>query len=365
MKHYDNEAASRYYNTIKPHYDFFKSVLPEESAIEAAEKKARELREKLERIKPIELETSPAADENVTAAEEKEGKEESAAEAGKKKAEKAAPKKVDAAMKKKLHTLLDDAATTDEFSGIVAQINQSATSQQLYINMMQRFKKDRGRELYKLIKGEFKQFLSESEPAVQTEVSENVGKADEESAKPETAQAEPKKVTAAMKRKLHMLLDEPATTDEFSGIVAQINQSANEEQLLTNMTQRFGSARGGELYTIIKEAYVKFISEKPRAKRKSAAKKSGAKTASTKTQTQSPAPVQASREDLEKMLHEQLEGWTSDEEFSAAFEVAAESDGRHGLYLGMVKKFGRQRGLVIYNRIKNEYEKLTAKTSAQ
>lgn len=153
----------------------------------------------------------------------------------------AEPKKVDADMKKKLHALLDPIATNDEFSGTVAQINISATPQQLYINMIKRFNKKRGCVLYKAIKAEFKRFI---EPAAE-----------------EPAPAEPKKADNTMKKKLHTLLDPIASNDEFSGVVSLINRSADSQELAANMTQRFGAERGSELYEIVESDFMDFTGE--------------------------------------------------------------------------------------------------------
>ena len=153
----------------------------------------------------------------------------------------AEPKKVDADMKKKLHALLDPIATNDEFSGTVAQINISATPQQLYINMIKRFNKKRGCVLYKAIKAEFKRFI---EPAAE-----------------EPAPAEPKKADNTMKKKLHTLLDPIASNDEFSGVVSLINRSADSQELAANMTQRFGTERGSELYEIVESDFMDFTGE--------------------------------------------------------------------------------------------------------
>lgn len=341
MKQFENETATKYYNSVKPHYDFFKRVLPEpetdgtnntDNPEQTAEKPAE-----------------PAKTENDKT-DKTEPKKKSSAREKKPCAAKPSPRKVDVEMKKKLHSLLDDIATPDEFSGIVAQINQSATSQQLYINMMQRFKKERGCELYKAIKGEYRRFISAARPTVETE------QTNEYTTEPsETAYdiAEPKKVDTAMKRKLHSLLDDAATPDEFSGVVAQINQSADLSQLWANMTQRFGNERGDELYTIIKEDFIRFSGELYATKSEPAAN-----TARTEKSASG-----ISAEAAEKMLRTLLDGKSDEEELSTALEVVKKSASRHELYLGMIKKFRKKRGLVIYNAIKNEYEKLLSETA--
>ena len=306
----------------------------------------------------------------------------------------AEPKKVDADMKKKLHALLDPIATKDEFSGTVAQINISATPQQLYINMIKRFNKKRGCVLYKAIKAEFKRFI---EPAAE-----------------EPAPAEPKKADNTMKKKLHTLLDPIASNDEFSGVVSLINRSADSQELAANMTQRFGTERGSELYEIVESDFMDFtgeaaavnavavaVDESPKqeepaeiaaekapekteqpeqkakeqkpAKKRSAAgktksekavkpKKSEKKKAEPAEQPEELSPEYAAK--LEDGVRAALKGKSNAEETAAAVEVALASRSKHDLYIGMVKKFKKKRGLVIYNEIKEGCEKLAAERSA-
>lgn len=306
----------------------------------------------------------------------------------------AEPKKVDADMKKKLHALLDPIATKDEFSGTVAQINISATPQQLYINMIKRFNKKRGCVLYKAIKAEFKRFI---EPAAE-----------------EPAPAEPKKADNTMKKKLHTLLDPIASNDEFSGVVSLINRSADSQELAANMTQRFGTERGSELYEIVESDFMDFtgeaaavnavaatVDESPKqeepaeiaaekapekteqpeqkakeqkpAKKRSAAgktklekavkpKKAEKKKAEPAEQPEELSPEYAAK--LEDGVRAALKGKSNAEETAAAVEVALASRSKHDLYIGIVKKFKKKRGLVIYNEIKEGCEKLAAERSA-
>lgn len=306
----------------------------------------------------------------------------------------AEPKKVDADMKKKLHALLDPIATKDEFSGTVAQINISATPQQLYINMIKRFNKKRGCVLYKAIKAEFKRFI---EPAAE-----------------EPAPAEPKKADNTMKKKLHTLLDPIASNDEFSGVVSLINRSADSQELAANMTQRFGAERGSELYEIVESDFMDFTGEaaavnavaaavdetpkqeepaeiaaekapekteqpeqkakeqKPAKKRSAAGKtKSGKAVKPKKAEKKKAEPAEQPEElspeyaaKLEDGVRAALKGKSNAEETAAAVEVALASRSKHDLYIGMVKKFKKKRGLVIYNEIKEGCEKLAAERSA-
>ncbi len=306
----------------------------------------------------------------------------------------AEPKKVDADMKKKLHALLDPIATKDEFSGTVAQINISATPQQLYINMIKRFNKKRGCVLYKAIKAEFKRFI---EPAAE-----------------EPAPAEPKKADNTMKKKLHTLLDPIASNDEFSGVVSLINRSADSQELAANMTQRFGAERGSELYEIVESDFMDFTGEaaavnavavavdetpkqeepaeiaaekapekteqpeqkakeqKPAKKRSAAGKtKSGKAVKPKKAEKKKAEPAEQPEElspeyaaKLEDGVRAALKGKSNAEETAAAVEVALAARSKHDLYIGMVKKFKKKRGLVIYNEIKEGCEKLAAERSA-
>ncbi len=303
----------------------------------------------------------------------------------------AEPKKVDADMKKKLHALLDPIATNDEFSGTVAQINISATPQQLYINMIKRFNKKRGCVLYKAIKAEFKRFI---EPAAE-----------------EPAPAEPKKADNTMKKKLHTLLDPIASNDEFSGVVSLINRSADSQELAANMTQRFGAERGSELYEIVESDFMDFTGEaaavnavavtaavdeapkqeepaeiatekapekteqpeqkakeqKPAKKRSAAGKTKSEKAVKPKKAEPAEQPEELSPEyaaKLEESVRAALKGKSNAEETAAAVDVALAARSKHDLYIGMVKKFKKNRGLVIYNEIKEGCEKLAAERSA-
>ncbi len=301
----------------------------------------------------------------------------------------AEPKKVAADMKKKLHALLDPIATNDEFSGTVAQINISATPQQLYINMIKRFNKKRGCVLYKAIKAEFKRFI---EPAAE-----------------EPAPAEPKKADNTMKKKLHTLLDPIASNDEFSGVVSLINRSADSQELAANMTQRFGAERGSELYEIVESDFMDFTGEaaavnavaaavdeapkqeepaeiaaekapekteqpeqkakeqKPAKKRSAARKTKSEKAVKPKMAEPAEEPEELSPEyaaKLEDSVRAALKGKSNAEETAAAVDVALAARSKHDLYIGMVKKFKKKRGLVIYNEIKEGCEKLAAERSA-
>lgn len=301
----------------------------------------------------------------------------------------AEPKKVDADMKKKLHALLDPIATNDEFSGTVAQINISATPQQLYINMIKRFNKKRGCVLYKAIKAEFKRFI---EPAAEG-----------------PAPAEPKKADNTMKKKLHTLLDPIASNDEFSGVVSLINRSADSQELAANMTQRFGAERGSELYEIVESDFMDFTGEaaavnavaaavdeapkqeepaetaaekapekteqpeqkakeqKPAKKRSAAGKTKSEKAVKPKKAEPAEQPEELSPEyaaKLEESVRAALKGKSNAEETAAAVDVALAARSKHDLYIGMVKKFKKKRGLVIYNEIKEGCEKLAAERSA-
>ena len=305
--------------------------------------------------------------------------------------ESAEPKKVDADMKKKLHALLDPISTNDEFSGTVAQINISATPQQLYINMIKRFNKKRGCVLYKAIKAEFKRFI---EPAAE-----------------EPAPAEPKKADNTMKKKLHTLLDPIASNDEFSGVVSLINRSADSQELAANMTQRFGAERGSELYEIVESDFMDFTGEaaavnavavtaavdeapkqeepaetaaekapekteqpeqktkeqKPAKKRSAAGKTKSEKAVKPKMAEPAEEPEELSPEyaaKLEESVRAALKGKSNAEETAAAVDVALAARSKHDLYIGMVKKFKKKRGLVIYNEIKEGCEKLAAERSA-
>lgn len=226
--------------------------------------------------------------------------------------------------------------------------------------------------------------------------------------------AEPKKVDADMKKKLHALLDPIASNDEFSGVVSLINRSADSQELAANMTQRFGAERGSELYEIVESDFMDFTGEaaavnavavaidetpkqeepaeiaaekapekteqpeqkakeqKPAKKRSAAGKtKSGKAVKPKKAEKKKAEPAEQPEElspeyaaKLEDGVRAALKGKSNAEETAAAVEVALASRSKHDLYIGMVKKFKKKRGLVIYNEIKEGCEKLAAERSA-
>jgi hypothetical protein len=231
MKLFGAETSSAYYNMIKPYYEIAKRIFAE------IDKRTSDNAEAQPDVSPCEN-TEPEKADSTAAAQEQ--------------ISEPAPKKVDAAMKKRLHQILDEPATFDEFSGIVAQINQSATLQQLYINMIQRFKKDRGRELYGLIKTEYKKFISEQE------------KTEEASAAAED-EVQTKKADGAMKKKLHALLDDKTSADEFAATVDIVNRSAGTHELYLGMIKRFGKKRGLVIYNEIKKEFTAFVSPAKKA----------------------------------------------------------------------------------------------------
>lgn len=155
-----------------------------------------------------------------------------------------------------------------------------------------------------------------------------------------------KKVNAAMKRRLHELLDGNATPDEFSGVVSVINVSATSQQLYINLMQRYSRARGRELYRLVKDAYVDFISaEAPAAEKKS---RSSVKQKETAV------------DDGKKRLRELTDGVIKDDELGSVYEAVLEATTVHKLYLGLIRRFGRKVGAQIYSSIKAEHEVIKA-----
>ena len=91
-------------------------------------------------------------------------------------------------------------------------------------------------------------------------------------------------------------------------------------------------------------------------------KKAEKKKAEPAEQPEELSPEYAAK--LEDGVRAALKGKSNAEETAAAVEVALASRSKHDLYIGMVKKFKKKRGLVIYNEIKEGCEKLAAERSA-
>ncbi len=192
---------------------------------------------------------APAAESAVPAAAESKPEPEKKPAAKPEKAEqKPEPqtKKVTPAEKKKLHAVLDSISDGDEFSGVVAQFNCSATAQQLYINLMQRFGQERGRELYKIVKPEFLAYNADA-PAAKKQTSK---KKSAPAKKP--AEAQP---AADGDKRLHELADELVTAEEFDKLRGCVKSSESVHSLYLSLIKGFGKKRGTAVYNKIKKEH--------------------------------------------------------------------------------------------------------------
>ena len=349
QQHYDNDTSTKLYNMVKSNYYFLKRVLRGENA-PAADKPTEKpaavpaVSEKKEpAVKPAPAKPEPAPQEKPSAedkpavqskpeTENKAPAQEKPAAAAKEKNEKKAekpadrkksaaekktseapkkrtsdelpePKKVDADMKKRLHELLDSKADADEFSGVVSVINASASRQQLYINMMQRFNRNRGRELYGIIKDEYMKFTAEERS--------------KQNAKPEKAKKSAAKDKAAEK---------PAAEEK----PAKQKKSSKSAQT--------------------KE---KKQSEKAAAPENKSADKP-AKQASAKLDTA------AAEARLRELCGSEL---VDDAEFMRLKKIIGGSESGRKLYLAMIKSFGKLRGAAMYNAVKPEAADISAALS--
>lgn len=238
MKKLDNERTTYIYNHIKG--DFFKIRLayienkPEEPKPEPDEAPKQASPAKKAEKKP-EKKAENKTEEPAPKPESSEPESETQA------------KKVTPTEKKKLHALLDSISDGDEFSGVVAQFNCSVTAQQLYINLMQRFGQERGRELYKLVKPEFLAYNSETvKPKKQ----------------PAKKKPEPEKAPEVSDgdKRLHELSDEIVTDKEYDKLRACVVESESVHSLYLSLIKGFGKKRGTTVYNKIKKEHTELRS---------------------------------------------------------------------------------------------------------
>ena len=316
---YDNDTSARLYNMVKRNYYFLKRVLRDEDKADKTEKQpVREAAPAPVQPEPKKEAPAPAAAEKPAepAAPEKAKKaqpkpaEKAAAPKEKNQPEKPAaapaetdaePKKADAELKKRLHELLDSKADADEFSGVVSVINASATRQQLYINMLQRFKRGRGTELYGLIKDEYVKFTSDEKPA----------KAEKPAKKEKSAKTE-----KSAKAEKSAKTEKPAKAEK----PAKQEKAAKAE----------------------KPAKAKAADKPTEKKAKPAAeKKPAAKT------------IDISRENADEKLRELCgDQLVDDLEFVRLRQLVSDTESAQKLYLAMIKTFGKKRGSAMYNAVK-------------
>ncbi|MCR5142739.1 MAG: hypothetical protein K6C68_09465 [Ruminococcus sp.] len=234
MKKLNNERTTYIYTHIKG--DFFK------------------LREAYADSKPAKPEPEPE-----TVPEKKPAKPETPAPT-----QQAQLKKVTPTEKKKLHTILDSVADGDEFSGVVAQFNCSATAQQLYINLMQRFGQERGRELYKLVKPEFLGFISDAAKPKKQPAGKQAKAAEPQKTEPAKAAPENKPEKAAPKKiaepelsdgdkRLHELSDEIVADKEYDKLRTCVVENDSVHSLYLSLIKGFGKKRGTAVYNKIKK----------------------------------------------------------------------------------------------------------------
>ncbi|MGN0633832.1 MAG: PIN domain-containing protein [Oscillospiraceae bacterium] len=221
----------------------------------------------------------------------------------------------------------------DEQAAVAKLMERSDSLQQLYLGLIKVYGQKKGSAVYKKVKPEF----NAKKPVKNTEKAPL-----------------PKKVDTAMKKRLHTLLDGNASSDDFSGVVAMINQSADEGQLSDCLKQRFGEQRGGELFSIVKDEFLAFIGGDANVKKPSPAKKKSEeqpqKPPETKTDERSTAD-----DPLVEKYREMLGGRLNESELSDAVEIIKSSANTHELYLSMIKRFKKQRGLTLYNELKKEF----------
>ena len=203
------------------------------------------------------------------------------------------PKKVDNEMKKRLHELLDSKADADEFSGVISVINASGTRQQLYINMMQRFNRNRGRELYNIIKDEYVKYTA---------------------------------------------------VDKKSGNKSKTAKPKQEKKTETKKTAKPAQEKKTEAKK----------SEAPKKESKPAAKKT-AKPKQEKKSAEKPA-VKYDELTAADRLRELCGGELVDDlEFVRLKKIITESGSPQKLYIAMLKTFGKKRGASMYNAVKPEF----------
>ena len=341
---YDNDTAGKLYGLVKNNYYFLKRVLrgenepsvTEAKPASAAHAKAEAVKDSEKNVQSVSVsaptpvivrseipapvsvpaavpapaeEKQKAAPEQKTAVSEKpentdkdikavrESKDNKDIKDGKERPQNAEvknePKKVDNEMKKRLHELLDSKADADEFSGVISVINASGTRQQLYINMMQRFNRNRGRELYNIIKDEYVKYTA---------------------------------------------------VDKKSGNKSKTAKPAQEKKSETKKTEKPKQEKKTETKK----------SEKPKQESKPAAKKT-AKPKQEKKSAEKPA-VKYDELTAADRLRELCGGELVDDlEFVRLKKIITESGSPQKLYIAMLKTFGKKRGSSMYNAVKPEF----------
>ena len=180
---------------------------------------------------------------------------------------------------------------------------------------------------------------------------------------PDTSAPEPIKITPAMKKKLHELLDDTATPDEFSGVISLMNTSGTSQQLYINLMQRFSRARGRELYRVVKDTFAGFLADASSEtdKEKKLTRKAHKVDSKPKHSNVKQSDVQI--QDGEKRLHELADPLISPEHFNSVYETVLEANTVHRLYLGLIRKLGRGIGTQVYSAIKQEHEAIKSALS--
>lgn len=258
---------------------------------------------------------------------------------------------------------------TDAEREVLTELLRSTHSKiDLHNELMKKLDNERTTYIYNHIKGDYFNITTAfvDKPAEDTVTAPEPAAAESESkpaAKPKKAaktaakkkETQGKKVTPTEKKKLHSVLDESCTGDEFSGIVAQFNCSATAQQLYINLMQRFGQERGRELYKIVKPEFLAYNSDGGNAK----------KTTAKKLEKAPAVPAAPSVSDGDALLRQLSAELIGDDEYDKLRGFVISSDSVHSLYLSLIKGFGKKRGTAIYNKIKKEHAALAGSLSGE
>lgn len=142
---------------------------------------------------------------------------------------------------------------------------------------------------------------------------------------------------AIVRRQLHEKLADICTPTEFENVITVLNVSATRRKFYLNMIQRFNQNRGRELYGKIKDIPLPFNDKERNIMEKQRRKK--------------PKGEAGVYEIIKNLLGDIVE----EEDIQYIFELVKESETPQKLYLGIIKRYGRKRGMPIYNLVKEEF----------
>ncbi|MCD8095978.1 MAG: PIN domain-containing protein [Ruminococcus sp.] len=303
------ETIEKNFDFIKKQLDILNSYLDEsESNIESKLDRAIEMQLKLDKIKPIDIGLTNKADKKA----EKKQPDKKAKQDDKR----ANTDKEYMAFRKRISDILKSKATPAEIKTVFGSMEKSDNDLDLCLDLIDKLGWARGSEIHTIIKPEFMTYIGES-----------------------NAEGKPKKVDNAMKKRLHSTLDKKITPDEFSGTVSMINYSVNENDLIDNLTTRFGPERAEVIFNLVRYDFNAFVR--------------GELNQEDNSDSFRKVDVAA-----KKRLHTILDKKIGQDEFSGVIVQMNSSLTTEQLHQNLVRRFGQSLASQIYRLVKDEFIKL-------